>query len=45
LVFSIGIIKVSTQLIWSFLLYFTSLHDFWTPSTWNTLVHTLWGKL
>jgi hypothetical protein len=31
--------------IWSFLLYFSSLQDFWTPSTWNPLVHTLWGEM
>ena len=38
--FPIGIIHISTPWIWSFLLYFSSLRDFWRPSTWNTLVHT-----
>jgi len=31
--------------IWSFFLYFSSLLDFWHPSTWNTLVHTSWGEM
>ena len=39
LVFPIGIIEFSTTRIWSFLLYFSSLHDFWPPSTRNSLVH------
>jgi hypothetical protein len=37
--------------IWSFdlrnccfWLYFSSLHDYWNPSTWNPLVHTSWGE-
>ena len=28
-----------------FFLYFSSLHDFWSPSTWNSLVHTSWGEM
>jgi len=35
-----GIIEVSTPGIWNFWLFFSSLHDFWHPSTWNALVHT-----
>jgi len=31
--------------VWSFLLYFSSLHDFWPPSTWNSSVHTSWGEM
>ena len=32
-IFPIFIIQDSTQRKWSFLLYFSSLHDYWTPST------------
>ena len=28
-----------------FLLYFSSLHDYVSPVTWNSLVHTSWGKM
>ena len=45
LVFPIGIIEVSTQQIWRFFLYFSSLHDFWPPSTWQSLVHTSWYEM
>jgi len=31
--------------IWSFLLYFSSLHDFCPPSAWNSLVHTALGEM
>ena len=31
--FPIGIIQVSTPRKWSFLLYFSSLHDYWPPTT------------
>ena len=31
--------------IWIFLFYFTSLHHFWPPSTWYSLVHTSWGEM
>ena len=40
LVFPIGIIEASTSRKSCFWLYFSSLHDYWTPSTWNSLVHT-----
>ena len=40
LVFPIGIIEVSTPRICSFLLYFSSLHDYWPPNTWNSIVQT-----
>ena len=33
LAFPIGIIQVSTPRKWSFLLYFSSLHDYWPPTT------------
>jgi hypothetical protein len=29
----------------TFLLYFSSLHDFWLPSTWNSSVHTSCGEM
>ena len=45
LVFPIGIIEVSTPRIWGFLLYFSSLHDFWLPSTVHYLVQTSWCKM
>ena len=31
--------------IWSFLLYFSTLLDFWPPSTWKYLVHTAWCEM
>ena len=39
LAFPIGIIQVSTPRKWSFLLSFSSLHDYWPPTTLNSLVH------
>ena len=33
LTFPIGIIQVSTLRKWRFLLYFSSLHDYWPPTT------------
>jgi len=45
LVFPIGIIEVSTTRIWSFLLYFSSLHYLWCPSTWNPSIHTSLGEM
>ena len=39
LAFPIGIIKVSTPGKLRFLLYFSSLHDYWTPTTLISLVH------
>jgi hypothetical protein len=45
LVFPIGIIEVSTSRKCCFWLYFSSLHDYWTRSTWNPLVHTSWSKM
>jgi hypothetical protein len=45
LVFSICIIEVSSPLICSFWLYFSSLHDYWPPTTWNAIVHTSLGKM
>ena len=44
LVFPIGIIEVSTSRKCCFWLYFSSLQDYWPPSTWNLLVHTSWGE-
>ena len=40
LAFPIGIIQVSTPRKWSFLLYFSSFHDYWHPTTLFSLVHT-----
>ena len=39
LAFPIGIIQVSTQRKWGFLLSFSSLHDYWPPTTLISLVH------
>ena len=39
LVFPIGIIQVSTPRKWSFLLYFSSLHDYWPLTILFSLVH------
>ena len=44
-VFPIGIVEVSTSSNWCFWIYFSSLHDYWPPSTWNSLVHTSWGEM
>jgi len=43
--FPIGIIEFSTSRKCCFWLYFGSLHDYWLPSTWNSLVHTSWGEM
>ena len=45
LVFPISRIEFSTPRIWSFLLYFSSLQDFWLPSKWNSLVHNTRGEI
>jgi len=45
LVIPIGIIQVSTPRKWSFLLYFNSLHYYWTPSTLIQLVHNSLGEM
>ena len=45
LVFPIGIIEVSTIHNWSFWLYFSSLHDYWRPTTWNSLLHSSWSEM
>ena len=44
-VFTNGIFEVSTPRKWGLWLYFSTIHDYWTPSTWNYLVHTLWGEM
>ena len=44
LVFQIVIIEFSTSRK-CFWLYFSSLHDYWTPSTWYSSVHTSWGEM
>ena len=43
LVCPIGMIEVLNSRKCCFWLYFSSLHDYWPPSTWNTLVHTSCG--
>jgi len=45
LVFPIGIIEVSTSRKCCFWIYFSSLHDYCPPSTWNSLVHSAWGEM
>jgi len=45
LVFSIGIIEFPTSRKWWFWLYFSFLHDYWPPITWNSWVHTSWCKM
>ena len=45
LAFPIGIIQVSTTRKWSFLLYFSSFHDYWTPTTLISLVHNSLGEM
>ena len=44
LAFPIGIIEVSTTRKWSFLLYYSSFHDYWPPTTLISLVHNSLGK-
>ena len=44
LAFSIGIIQVPTPRKWNFSLYFTSLHDYWPPTTLLSLVHNSFGE-
>ena len=45
LVFPIGIIEISTSTKCCFWLYFSSLLDYWPPSTWYSLLHTSWGEM
>ena len=45
LAFPIGIIQVSTPRKWILLLYFSSLHDYWPPTTLISLVHNSLGKM
>ena len=44
LVFPIGIIQVSTPRKWSFLLYYSSLHDYWPPNNLIS-VHNSLGEM
>ena len=41
----IGIIQVSTPRKWIFLLYFSSFHDYWPPTTLISLVHNSLGEM
>jgi len=43
--FEIGIIEASTSPNCCFCLYFSSLHCYWHPSTWNSLLHSSGGKM
>ena len=43
--FPIGIIRVSTPRKWSFLLYFSTFHDYWPPPTFISLVHNSLGEM
>jgi hypothetical protein len=45
LIYPIGIIEFSIPRKWSFWLYFSPLHDYWPPRTWNSLVHNSWGEM
>ena len=45
LAFQIGIIQVSTPRKWSFLLYFSSLHDYWPPTRLISWVHNSLGEM
>ena len=45
LAFPIGIIQVSTPRKWSFLLYFSSFHDYWPSTTLISLVHNSLGEM
>ena len=45
LAFPIDIIQVSTPRKWSFLLYFSSLHDYWPPTPLISLVHNSLGEM
>ena len=45
LVYPIGIIKVSTSRKCCFWIYFSSLYDYWPPSTWKPLVHNSWDEM
>ena len=44
LAFPIGIIQVSTPRKWSFLLSFSSLHDYCPPKTFISWVHNTFGR-
>ena len=37
--------NISTSRKCCFWLYFSSLHDFWPPRTWNSLQHTSWSEM
>ena len=45
LAYPIGIIQVSTPRKWSFLLYFSSLHDYWSPTNFISLAHNSLGEM
>ena len=45
LVFPIGIIQVWTPRKWSFFLYFSSLRDYWPPTTLISWVHNSLGEM
>ena len=45
LAFPIGIIQISTPRKWRFLLYFSSFHDYWPPTTLISLVHNSLGEM
>ena len=45
LAFPIGIIQVSSPRKWSILIYFSSLHDYWPPTTLISLVHNSFGEM
>ena len=38
-------IGVTTSRKWGFWVYFSSIQDYWPPSTWKPLVHISWGEM
>ena len=45
LVIPIGIFEVSNNWKLFYLLYFSSIHDYWPPNTWNYFEHTSWSEI
>ena len=45
LAFPIGKIQVSTPWKWNFFLHFSSLHDYWPPTTLTSFVHNSLGEM
>ena len=41
----IRLFELSTQRKWGFCFYFSSIHVYWPPNTWNSLVHDSWSEM